>query len=505
MMDKSKLKSFSELRGLRSTLKREAVIKSVPITHKPKSKVQLMEVNNQYKIVQTPLKSLIKDLMVDRRVRSIQSIQDHLKEYEYKDEEVSTALTVLCIEGILVKEEVVPGDSNTNLYQYKSEIYEGYKPRKFKQEEWVDLRKSKDMIQSTDDLDTAIFKCMNDFKERTIDQIAGILLEHGMNQVLVKNRVVTLQRRKIFFDRIERHKKVYLRLKKHVKSFNEVVDNQKEEEEEMSNLIGMTPSQAMSFPLPNLNDSNKGLDKVITGPKKEEVNSTECVVENGDHLKLVIWKIMKDYEYYSVADIKLLVQEYGFKPGTISFAINSCKHDDNWFDIIKKPSQDTNRVVEHYRLKRKVTAPTKVNHPRVVVAVVKDIEPVTVKNTNVEDNVNTQPKTLNQDISEKTLSPLSPYPTSGFKSSSQIFDMEDAPKFLNVAQPTPLIQYNVKIKDIDFTLEELKVINDQLKDIGDSLIRFGSGLVKQTIRIKGVEFNSLEIQQLIKELTEINF
>lgn len=83
------------------------------------------------------------------------------------------------------------------------------------------------------------------------------------------------------------------------------------------------------------------------------------VIQNGDPLRLVIWKLMQDYGWYSAHDIYLLIKEYGFSKARAYSAMSSFSSKNNWFHVNQRPSTSVHGRAQIliYQIKKEIPKP----------------------------------------------------------------------------------------------------------------------------------------------------
>lgn len=501
-MSSFRVTNFSELKKLFKGQKINKEIREIKITTKPKPKVSMLTIDNEVKVVSSSIKELVSLHLQINKSSSLNEVAKALSVYNFGLDDLLAALQSLSVDGVVSIDTYSVNGKIDNIYTYRGEVSSGNKPRTFKLPENINhINKDPDMIQTTDDLDTAIFKVMKDRQERTLDQIGGVLFEMGYNLLQAKDRVVTLQKRKIFFDRLEKHNGIYLRLKKHVKTFNK--ENVIESIEPPSMLTDLT--REFTPPTPPVTKGTKTTSDIVTKTGVSSVKPFNYDPNKGsklDHILVYVWHVMQDRQWYSSNDIFILLQDHGVNLQRVYSVMNIAMDRLEWFEVKKqKQTNDktVTRPINHYRLKEsKLPENLEILSKHLVFETIDKPIADTFTLPNKISPVIKEPIVKDKDV----LLRKAPIITSG---NNETDNLVSALKLKQLTEDTPLVQVSFKIKEIDFTMSEVEQLYKEIVQLGIK----GSNdyptttLIQRSTIIKGVNFTDSDLLSIIDSLDSI--
>lgn len=343
----------------------------------------------------------------------------------------------------------------------------GYAPRKHKEPPVVE-KNPNTTINRNDNIDVAIFKAMQDHKPRSASEIAKILVEYGYDSSIVKNRVITLMKRKTWFDRQERGGKDTTYTLKKTRTAaddtkpttDETNDSQESVPQSLEDLKGtvfyketheVTPVIAVDPP------ANEN-------PKEVEI-SEGIAVQSDDPVIEAIWKVVQDHQWYTASDIITLLEaaNHFAKASTIRSQISVLKGY-GWF------KERAGKNIGHKRTECYLQLYERVRHPKTNV-LMSDYVPNKKVSASKEPNL--------------------PVPApSEMGQTSNVVNKE-------VLVPTSknLFEYQIFLKGVAFTMKEF---NEVLEFIQNSVITQPTSLIEVQCKIKGVEFTGSELKEILK-------
>ena len=373
----------------------------------------------------------------------------------------------------------------------------GYAPRKQKDPEVLMNTTKHHNIQKGDDLDLAIWKAMQDYKPRSASEIAKILHEYGYDGSITKNRVITLMKRKTWFDRKEKggQDTKYV-LKKTCQNPSLTTDpvDEKDSDTDMKEIPSTLDDLKGTVFYPKTNHQSEthqdaniqmNLSPVIAG--KQTINKkTEYTINHRDPIHVAIWKITQDRESYLIDDIIVLVRaaEHFATPGSIRQKISHLNTQYGWFDT-KKTDGSGKKI---YTLKSNVRDPQTGELMSVVVSKLdeKNDNPVSV-NKSTETKVQEKPESI---------------PDEKFTESMPVENVVEPVLIPQLTTQPLLFEVQFKLKGISFSKEDFMEVLKFARSIKGDMEQTNS-LIEVSYKIKGVDFTASELKHIVQSFDSL--
>ena len=436
----------------------------------------------------------------------------------------------------------------------------------FKLQDPIGTRKAPDpkgVILLEEGLDVAIWKIMSDGKMRNKNEICAMLAEYKFDRVQANRRVDAMINSRNYFDRRDGGSGgMRYAMKKHVpmpKPLNQVV---MEEQNALTKIrenltapltVETSGNQGSFAPRHSASRDTGSVFSIVSDALKadehiEKVDGAALVAQENaeaellaaanrapleplnpvidlsstmaedDHLVTLIWKAMSDRKGYKSEDVAVLVQTV--RPSQSLKSIQnklSALGIEGWFDVQRVGNANV------YTLKQGIPMPElKVNSLRdaqreafkemVQAGAAKQQElPVETPQqafakgadeflANAAAEVAAQSSTENKEteMTKATQAGSAAAPAT----SSLVKVKANAP----YTSPVALLDTNIRIKGVEFTLLEADQLADELTALGyaDNKVR-SLTLVNQTVEIKGVEFTMRELCELTDGLLKAGF
>lgn len=450
--------------------------------------------------IEDDLATCIWKVMSDFRQRTASEIFEVLRDTDVELATVQTLLNNMSNAGMFIRTKLPNPTSTTFVYLLKKGIEMTKIDRapktaapKYQAPEVLAAPNPIGTIIASEGLDVCIWKVMADRKTRTVEDIGLLLAEFGINRVSAKDRVIILFRRG-WFDKSGSGKKTSYTLKK--------------------NILMPTIKKEVATPTKTA-EPTKAVHRtpmtVTRAPAKAVYPAPAPTLSAEDRLNTSIWKVTSDHKPYTVADLALLLGEIGIKPTTVSSMLSKLHLEKGWFD------RTGNRAIGFsYTLKRTIKCPVNekpYNMQQRQVASSTPPQPTYADKHGLSSGVvksSTVPVPKVEPVASTATQTLTPKETpmvanhSGFTAPS--------PSLAQQFQATavqPLVSISVKIKGMDFSVDEARALATDLLNAG-----FGTNKVQKTpapsmlsvsVTIKGVVFSSDEVNEIATALVMTGF
>ena len=434
---------------------------------------------------QNPIYQRIIKALSSGKPRTMQEIQDFVRPVEQDPSVVEQAVFFMRNNtdiGESVESPKLYWLTKPHSQMFRGTKIIGYAPRKQKEPDILMNTAKEKGISSKDSLDLAIWKVMQDRGARSASDIAKILIEYQFDGSAVKNRVITLMKRKTWFDRIERagHDTTYV-LKKTCQMPNEA---RQEESEQMS--VNETPESLEDLKCTVFDPATR---KAAPEPVPEALASfpdaTALTIGPTDTIPTLIFKVMADGNEYSVADVVTLIlaARSDVKQSSIQSCFSTLKSRSRWF-IERKLKQgeisNASQRVSVYKLKKDVKHPSQDETMLEYCQQLQEVTSVAVNKTQVvlSDNAKPSDVSVKQDESEaiqtteaiQTNVEQTPVLFEGFVNlKGKRFTVAKAieigsfgKKFLQEANTSFMEDFKLKVSEVEFTIQELVQIAKEM-------------------------------------------
>jgi hypothetical protein len=327
----------------------------------------------------------------------------------------------------------------------------------------------KGKIDLKEGLEVCIWKAMSDGKSRLPSDVVDIIATFGnVDRGAARLLFTKLIKSKTWFDQTRRAGKEYYSLKK----TRECPGVVKAKETPKLNPLEIPPLSASTQETEEPNDPQEEPAVVKPAadvdPTASGGSPVQIPLEEGDTLKVRLWKVMHDRHEYTSSDLQTLLGDYSSNSNSVYAAINNC-FNDGWFD-----RRDVNEGLGSpryvYRLRENVPMPV-----RGRVAKLADVARIIDKTKKPETT-----QTNNQETKE---------------------DNAVAAYDQNLDMSAPLIEEVVRIKGIAFTKEMIGILLDQMErlhlDKPESIPQtFDLITVETKYSIHNTEFTRDELEQV---------
>lgn len=219
------------------------------------------------------------------------------------------------------------------------------KVRKFRQPEVATIKPEAQILVS-EGIDIGVWKAMQDRNWRSVKDIVAMLVTFGFDRIEVDRRLMALIRTNRWFDRTGTGRNTTYRLK--AKMTCPVAPSRL--------MTSMLDSATLPEESPIAEDTHDTDDKVhqeyfpVTivdqATRKQAMQAVQILPT--DTIHEAMWKVMADGEEYTVNDLVLLLEEYGFNEKRIS--PNMSRHFASGFFTRRNISDNENRPKYAYRL-----------------------------------------------------------------------------------------------------------------------------------------------------------
>jgi len=388
--------------------------------------------------------------------------------------------------------------------------------RKFKAPE-VAVIDPAGQVKVSEGVDIGIWKVMSDRKWRSLREVISILKEFGLDRNMVDTRLTSMVRSNRWFDRQGTGGNTFYRLKTHIEC--PVPEQQKEMlkanfEPERAPRALSASDIVVSNPQ-SLHDIVRGTENSWTiPPETDHVHEQAPVavkvqedVKPGDTLHESIWKVMVDREEYTVAELVLLLADYGFTAANISPAM-SVFFQNGWVDR-REGKHEGQRAHYVYRLKE-IQKPEFKKGARTQLA----ISPVTkvASDATLKDAV----EQFNQAPMQEAATPAAPVAEAVTTNQSvsnkehEVMSKAATAPLLQVVPQTPaaaapLLACVVSMKGVEISIIEFGQLYKELRASGFHAGRTQKASLIQanSYNIKGVQFTTDELDELVGKMNEM--
>jgi hypothetical protein len=451
---------------------------------------------------------------IEQRVISIVSQQDWYDDWMFNKMNIQAIALQMTTAGSLTR----TGTSREYFYTLKEGTPMPLPPQASPQKVKTVVTSTPDGREALDNgniivsegLDLAIWKTFSNLKPLALEEAGELLLTVGFDRAKAKDRIIGLAKRG-WFARVGSARLLKYQMKKNIKRpMAEVRPNEQGRKQLPEKLLPKdfgsdlkeTKSTAKNNPvnIPSFTGTNTANQATIPMPLQ---------VLKTDSIDQAIWKVMADYNTYTVNELTVLLSDYltqnNFRVGSISSRSSFLHLNAGWFTRTRKG------MAYHYVLKQGIEMPT---HDKPVKDLLKaSTTSAAVQESNkapvVEENTNSKIPTLQfkhtefENLLERSGKQLSN------RSIGELIAGDNFSQSVIDAKPEDelkLVKLSIEIKGVPYNIKQVKEIADGLVDFKTAEAPKNSLLeVRQQFFLSGNALTPDELIDLTNDLVNLGF